>query len=56
MYAAVPDASAKLITRLSFSDHDAVWIGNEGNGLTKEAIETADAARYNPHGRARGVA
>lgn len=44
VYAAVPDASAKLITRLSFSDHDAVWIGNEGNGLTKEAIETADAA------------
>lgn len=44
VYAAVPDSSAKSITQLAFSDRDAVWIGNEGNGLTQEAIQAADQA------------
>lgn len=37
--AAVPDSSATPITTIPFETGSwAVWIGNEGNGLTKEAI------------------
>lgn len=38
--ASVPDSSATPITQISFAQGSwAVWIGNEGNGLTKTAIE-----------------
>lgn len=38
--AAVPDSNATPITTIPFETGNwAVWIGNEGNGLTKEAIE-----------------
>ena len=38
--AAVPDSSATPITTVPFETGNwAVWIGNEGNGLTKEAVE-----------------
>ena len=38
--AAVPDSAATPITTIPFETGNwAVWIGNEGNGLTNEAIE-----------------
>ena len=39
LYAAVPDAAASPVTAIDFSEGlHAVLIGNEGNGLTKEAV------------------
>lgn len=39
LHAAVPDASARLVTDIHFSQGlHAVFIGNEGNGLTEETV------------------
>ncbi len=39
LHAAVPDASARRVTEIDFSDGlHAVYIGNEGSGLTAETI------------------
>ena len=40
--AAVPDASACPVTSLRFDRSAVAVIGNEGNGLTKEAIEACE--------------
>lgn len=36
-FAAVPDRGAEPITKIGFPKSCAMWIGNEGNGLSKEA-------------------
>lgn len=38
LYAAVPDDTAIKINTIKFKDKSAVFIGNEGNGLTEECI------------------
>lgn len=54
--AAVPDSTAVPITTIPFETGNwAVWIGNEGNGLTKEAIERCKRTRDDPDARPRGV-
>ena len=52
--AAVPDSSATPITKIPFEKGSwAVWIGNEGNGLTVEAKENcADRVTIPMLGRA----
>ncbi len=37
-FAAVPDAKAKDITKVTFGEKSAVFIGNEGSGLSKDTI------------------
>lgn len=41
-YAAVPDANAVQINTCRFPQRSVAFIGNEGNGLTKEAIAGCD--------------
>lgn len=41
--AAVPDAGAKKITEMDFTRPSVLLVGNEGNGLTREAIEACSA-------------
>ena len=58
VYAAVPDASATLVTDVNWEDFSAVAIaiGNEGNGLTREVIDVCNAAVTIPmHGRAESL-
>lgn len=52
--AAVPDSTATPITQIPFASGSwAVWIGNEGNGLTEKAIENcADRVTIPMLGRA----
>ncbi len=41
-FAAVPDSSAKDVRSISFAENSAVFIGNEGNGLTETAKQLCD--------------
>lgn len=47
-FAAVPDASAVSLSACSFTEKCAVWIGNEGNGLSSEIIAACDEAMTIP--------
>lgn len=42
-YAAVADAGALPVNRVRFPERTAVFIGNEGNGLSQAAIQACDA-------------
>lgn len=43
LLAAVPDSTAQPVTKVDFSaGHFAVFIGNEGSGLTKQAVDCCD--------------
>ena len=42
--AAVPDREAVPVTQVRFSSPSIVLVGNEGNGLSDEAVEAADLA------------
>lgn len=42
VYASVPDCRSLSIKDINFSDNSLVLIGNEGNGLSIEVIESAD--------------
>lgn len=54
--AAVPDESANLITDINLSGRIAVIIGNEGNGLTHEAVNVCDQTVTIPmRGRAESL-
>ncbi|MEG1427071.1 MAG: RNA methyltransferase [Oscillospiraceae bacterium] len=42
LYAAVPNSSAQKITEITFTEKTAVFIGNEGNGLTEETKQLVE--------------
>ncbi len=47
-YAAVVSDAAQPVNTMSFSDGCAVWIGNEGNGLSKSAVDFCQNKVYIP--------
>lgn len=47
-YAAVVGNNARAVSKCLFDDSCAVWIGNEGNGLTDEAIACCENRVYIP--------
>ncbi len=47
-YAAVVEDAALPITDVTFSNGSAVWIGNEGNGLSKDAVDLCSNKVYIP--------
>ena len=47
-YAAVVGESAKPLSAVDLGDGCAIWIGNEGNGLSREAIDFCENKVYIP--------
>jgi RNA methyltransferase, TrmH family len=56
IYAAVPDRAATPITKIPFSGHCIVAVGNEGNGLTEACIQACTQSVTIPmEGRAESL-
>ncbi len=54
-YAAVPNSNAMSILDADFSGNSAVFVGNEGNGLTKECISKIENITIPMRGRAESL-
>lgn len=55
VYAAVPDSSAKDITKIEFRGSDICVIGNEGNGVSDEVLAECTQLTVNMLGRAESL-
>ncbi len=55
VYAAVPDSSAKDITKTEFRGSDICIIGNEGNGVSDEVLAECTQLTVNMLGRAESL-
>ncbi len=55
LYAAVVDPDALSITKVKFDDKSAVFIGNEGNGLSRECISNCINVTIKMKGRAQSL-